>query len=77
MQKSLVKFEGVLGLGSTSKHHFRTQGIEMLWNGTTKPRKTQRTTRGATTAAMIAPTRLPGAKPSNQKTLHLKDGREP
>ena len=35
--KSLIKFESVLGLGSTSKQHFWGQSIKMLWNGSTRP----------------------------------------
>ena len=32
MIKSLIKFESILGLGSTSKQHFWGQGIKMLQN---------------------------------------------
>ena len=35
--KSLIKFESILGLGSTSKQHFWGQGIKMLQNRSTKP----------------------------------------
>ena len=73
MIKSLIKFESVLGLGGTSKQHFWGQGIKMLWNRSTKPRGD---TSDQVAAPMIAPIRLPGSKPSNQKTLHLEDGRE-
>ncbi len=73
MSKSLVEFEGFLGLGSTSKHHFQTQGVKMLQNRGTNLRGH---TSEKVAAPMVAPTRLPGSKPSNQKTLHLEDGRE-
>ena len=78
--KSFIRFESILGLGGTSKQHFWGQGIKMLWNRSTKrseaPTKHQRSMIRPTTAPMVAPTRLPGSKPSNQKTLHLEDGRE-
>ncbi len=73
MTESFLKFEGVLSLGSTSKHDFWTQGMKKLRNGGTKPRGP---TSDQVAAAMVAPIRLPGSKPSNQKTLHLEDGRE-
>ena len=71
--KSFIKFESILGLGSTSKQHFWGQGIEMLQNRSTKPCGP---TSEQVAAGLVAPTRLPGSKPSNQKTLHLEDGRE-
>ena len=73
MTESFLKFEGVLSLGSTSKHHFQTQGMKKLRNGSTKPLAATSEQVGA---GLVAPFCLPGSKPSNQKTLHLEDGRE-
>jgi len=71
-QKSLIKFESVLSLRSTSSYQFQTQSIKMLWNGTTKPSEpltkhdpTKSPHRSSLQLASL------GAKPSNQKTLHL------
>ena len=71
--KSFVRFGSVLGFGGTSKQHFWCQGVQMLQNRSTKPRGD---TSEQVAAGLVAPSRLPGSKPSNQKTLHLKDGRE-
>ena len=56
MTESFLKFEGVLSLGSTSKHAVRTQDVKMLWNGGTKPRGH---TSEQVAAPMIAPTPPP------------------
>ena len=71
--KSFVRFGSVLGFGGTSKQHFWCQGIQMLQNRSTKPCGD---TSEQVAAGLVAPSRLPGSKPSNQKTLHLEDGRE-
>ena len=73
-------FESVLGLGGTSKQHFWGQRIKMLQNRGTKPREPltnySRSTIRESRRTNDRSNLRPWSKPSNQKTLHLEDGRE-
>ena len=51
--KIILGFEGVSSFGRPSSHHFRTRGIKMLWNGSTRPLDA---TSEQVAAAIIAPT---------------------